>query len=112
MGWVTFWRLREKTTSWACLVSLGLNDIFHWYAQLEILIKSSFSCNDDRLIWTIEKTEVSSAKSLAVDDRFLDKSLIYTKNNRGPKTDPWGTPASTGDHEDDSPFNKSLRYIW
>ena len=87
----------------------GLNDIFHWYAQLEILIKSSFSCNNDRLIsWTTEKIEVSSAKSLAVDDRFLDKSLIYTKNNRGPKTDPWGTPASAGYHEDDWPFNKAL----
>ena len=41
------------------------------------------------------------------DERFLDRSLIYTKNNRGPKIDPWGTPASTGDHED-WPFNKSL----
>ena len=106
---MTFWLLQEKTTSWACLVTSGLNDIFHWYAQLEILIKSSFSCNDDRLIsWTTEKIEVSSAKSLAVDDRFLDKSLIYTKNNRGPKTDPWGMPASTGNHEDDWPFNKTL----
>ena len=47
------------------------------------------SCNDDRLIsGTTEKIEVSSTKSLAVDDRSLDKSLIYTKNNRGPKIDP------------------------
>ena len=35
-----------------------------------------------------KKIEVSSAKSMAVDNRFLDKSLIYTKNNSGPKTDP------------------------
>ena len=109
MGWVTFWLLREKTTSWACLVTSGLNDSFHWYGQLKILIKSSFSCNDDRLIlWTTEKIEVSSAKSLAVDDRFLDKSLIYTKNNRGPKKDPWGTPVNTRDHEDHWPFNKTI----
>ena len=61
---------------------------FHWYAQLKILIKSSFSCDDDRLVsWTTKKIEVSSAKSLA------------GKNNRSPKIDPWGTPASTGDHE-------------
>ena len=60
------------------------------------------SCNDDRLIsGTTEKIEVSSTKNLAVDDRSLDKSLIYTKNNRGPKIDPRGMPASTGDHEDD-----------
>ena len=56
----------------------------------------------------LKKTEVSSAKSLAVDDKFLDKSLIYTKNNRDPKIDPWGMPASTGDHEDDWLFNKTL----
>ena len=34
---------------------------------------------------------------MPVDDISLDKSLIYTKNNRGPKIDPWGMPASTGD---------------
>ena len=33
------------------------------------------------------KIEVLSAKSLALDDRFLDRSLIYTKNIRGLKTD-------------------------
>ena len=58
--------------------------------------------------WTTEKIEVSSPKSLVVDDTFLDKSLIHTKNNRGPKIDPWGMLASTGDHEDDLPFNKTL----
>ena len=85
----TFLR-REKTSSWTCLVTSGLNDIFHWYAQLEILIKSSFSCNDDRLIsWTTKKVEVSSSKSLAVNNGSYDRSLICTKNNRGPKVDPW-----------------------
>ena len=108
-GWLTFWLLQEKTTSWACLATSGLNDIFHWYAQLEILIKSSFSCNNDRLIlWTTEKIEVSSAKSLAVDDRFLDRSLIYTKSNKDPKISPLGKPASTGDHEDDWPLNRTI----
>ena len=38
--------------------------------------------------WTTEKIEVSSTKTLAVDDRFLNRSLIYTKNNRGPKIEP------------------------
>ena len=60
--------------------------------------------------WTTEKKiDRSSAKSLAIDDRFLDKSLIYTKSNRGPKIDLWGTPASTGDHEDDWPFKKKWK---
>ena len=55
-----------------------------------------------------QKTDISSEKSLAVDNAFLDTSLIYTKNNRGPKIDLWGIPASTSDHEDDWPFNKTL----
>ena len=59
----------KKTTSWACLVTSGLNDIFG-HIQVEILIKSSFICKDDRLTaWTTVKN-VSSAKSLAVDDIF------------------------------------------
>ena len=45
---------------------------------------------------------------MTVDDRFLDRSLIYTKNNRGPKIDPWSMLPSTGDHEDDWAFNKTL----
>ena len=106
---MAFWLLWEKTTSWACLVTSGLNDIFHWYAWLEILIKSSFSCKDDRLVsWTTEKIEVTSAKSSVVNDRFLARSLIYTKNVRGPKIDLWSMPASAGNHEDDWPFNKTL----
>ena len=50
---------------------------------------TSFSCNNDRLIlWITEKIEVSFAKCLVVDDRFLNISLICTKNNTGPKIDP------------------------
>ena len=49
---------------------------------------------------------MSSAKSLAVPDRFLDRPLIYTENHRDPKIDPWGTPASTGDHEDEWPLTR------
>ena len=106
---MTFWLLREKTTSWACWVTSGLNDSFRWFSQLEILIKLSFSCNDDRLIlWITEKIEVSSPKSLANGDRFIGRSLIYTKNNRYSKIEPWGTPASTVDHEDNWLFNKTL----
>ena len=70
---------------------------------------TSFSCNNDRLIlWITEKIEVSFAKCLVVDDRFLNISLICTKNNTGQKIDPWGMPASTCDNEDDWPFNKIL----
>ena len=109
-GMSDFLTFTRKITSWTCLVTSGLNDISHWYAQLEILIKLQLNVAmmTDWYHEQLKKIEVLSAKSLAVDDRFLDKSLIYTKNNRGPKTDPWGMPASTGNHEDDWPFNKTL----
>ena len=51
---------------------------------------------------------MSSPKSLANGDRFIGRSLIYTKNNRCSKIEPWGTPASTVDHEDNWLFNKTL----
>ena len=39
----------------------------------------------------------SSANMYMVDDtRQSGKSFIYSKNNRGPKILPWGTPDSTG----------------
>ena len=64
------------------------------------MIKSSFSCIDAKLMsWATEEIEVSSAKSLVIGDRFLDRSLIYTKN-RSPKIGPCHTPAGAGDHED------------
>ena len=43
-----------------------------------------------------------------IDDRFLDKSLKYTKINRGSMIDPWDMPASTCDDEDDLAYNKTL----
>ena len=56
---------------------------------MEILIKLSFSCNDDRLISLItEKIGASPAQGWQLKIDFLDKSLIYTKNDRGPRIDP------------------------
>ena len=31
------------------------------------------------------------------------KSLIYERNNRGPKTEPWGTPDLTGSQGEEAP---------
>jgi len=39
------------------------------------------------------KSIVSSAKRLTTEYGIaLYRSLIYRRNNRGPRTDPWGTP--------------------
>ena len=43
--------------------------------------------------WTTEKSDVSSAKSLTFVVKPFDKSLIYTKKNRGRKMEPCGKPA-------------------
>ena len=48
-----------------------------------------------------EKRVVSPANSLTLEVIFSNKSLIYTKKNRGPKMDPCGTPALTGNQFDD-----------
>ena len=53
------------------------------------------------------KIEVSSAKGLTADDWFSDRSLIYTKNDRGHKIFD-GMLTSAGDHDSDWPFNKTL----
>ena len=61
---------------------------------------------DDKLkSWTTEQIEMPSAKSLAFDDRYLDRSLIHIRNRRDPKIDLWSIPVSIGDHEDERPFN-------
>ena len=42
----------------------------------------------------MEKSIVSSAKNLMLDLMSVSRSLIYIRNNSGPRTDPWGTPDS------------------
>ena len=75
-GWQSFNLFLEKITSWACFLGSGLNDIFHWWAQLEIFSKSLFNWSVERLIFfTVEKIDVSLAKSLVLEERFFDKSF-------------------------------------
>ena len=76
----------EKITSWACLLGSGLKLIFHWKAHCFILERSLLS---SKVVitesWITEKREVSSAKSLVLEDKPSAKSLIYIKNNNGPR---------------------------
>ena len=48
----------------------------------------------------MEKIDVSSTNSFTIDERLLPRSFMYIRKNSGPKIEPWGTPASIGDHED------------
>jgi hypothetical protein len=57
---------------------------------------------------------VSSANKIGLDDLFMadGKSFIYSKNNRGPKTEPCGTPCLILDQFDvkDWPLSLSFKF--
>ena len=94
-GWLDFWSLREKITSWVCLLISVLKLIYHWKAQLLIFSKSSFKLIPDWFIsCTTEISEVSSGNSLGFEPKLLDKSLIWIKKKSGPGMDPSGTPVN------------------
>ena len=48
--------------------------------------------DDDVELWITEKSDGSSAKSLAFVVKPSGKSLIYTKNNKGRRFQPCETP--------------------
>ena len=50
---------------------------------------------------------MSSAKSRTCECMFSGRLLIYSKNNKGPSIEPWGTPELTGISDELSP--SSLR---
>ena len=48
----------------------------------------------------MENNDASFANSFTVDIMSTDRLLMYIRKNRGPKMDPCGTPAFTGNHSD------------
>ena len=79
----------EKITSIACLEGSGLKYIFHWSAQSAINLRSLFNIFDERKVFLIfENIDVSSANILILERRPSGRSLIKTRNNKGPKIDP------------------------
>ena len=56
----------------------------------------------------MEKIGASSTNSFTVDERLLLRSFMYIRKNNGPKIEPWGTPASIGDHED---IDHSIKHV-
>ena len=76
-GWILLFIFRINITSWVCLLRSGLKLIFHWKAKLLICLRSSFSFSAGRFTsWVTENKDVSSANSLTLDGKLLDKSLI------------------------------------
>ena len=99
MGFFIFFL--EKITSCTGFLGSGLKSIFHWYAHWEITLRSRFKYLADSLIsWTIGKTDLSSANNSAMEMSRSDRSIIYIKDNRGPRMDPCGTPVLIGSQLD------------
>ena len=89
----------------------GLKFIFHWYAQLLIFDKSLFKAvADEVILWTTEKREETSAKSLGFNDNPADKSLVEIKNKGGPRILPRRIPAFTEAHLEICAFKTTLWY--
>ena len=76
-GWGSFFVLRLKMTSWACLVGSGLKFDFHWKAQLCIISKSLLrTFAEFWLSWITENKDVSSANNLAFVESPSERSFI------------------------------------
>ena len=76
-GCVVFFNFLLNMISWACLLWSGVKVIFHWKAHSLIFFRSLFNSITDAFIsCTTENREISSANSLALDDKPPGKSLI------------------------------------
>ena len=53
------------------------------------------------------KIDLSSANSFTLDERLLRRLFMYIRKNSGPEVEPWGTPASIGDHVVTWPFKRA-----
>jgi len=78
----------------------ALNSINQSCSQACRLSRSSWSILVSFILWISQYSKQSSANIRTVDRTLLGRSLMYTRNNRGPMTMPCGTPDVTGDSED------------
>ena len=55
--------------------------------------------------------DVSSARSFVIDGKFLLRSLVQIKKERGPKMEPWRTSTIIGNHVEDLPLSNTHWYL-
>src|SRR5215469_7649781 len=82
----------------------ALKFICQVFDQMIILFRSFWSDWRLLLLSTRLPIFVSSANFKILLIMSVSKSLIYTINRMGPRTDPWGTPLVTSDQFEYSPF--------
>ena len=56
----------------------------------------------------MKKRSIISTKSLGIDDKPVDKLLMQTKNNKGPRIERCGIPACTAVLPEDCLFRTTL----
>ena len=108
-----FFSFLERISFWACWLRSGLKLILHLKTHCFILERSLLSFEiviTDT--WITENREVLPAKILVRENKASAKSLIYIKNNNGPKMEPWGAPALTLVHEEDYPLNTTHCFLF
>ena len=102
-GWIGRFVLRD-TRNDSLLVGLKVTN--HVAAHREILCKSALrEAAEVTGSSTTIKRLVSSANRRICEPISSTMSLMYTKNNNGPRMDPCGTPALMYTQSDDAPGN-------
>ena len=94
-GWDILKFFLGSTTSWACLLILGLNKMFNWCVHVFIFRKTFNSFVVSVILWTVKNSDVSSANDLGLEWSPSEISFIQIKKRSGPRIDPSGTPATT-----------------
>ena len=86
----------------------GLNSMSQWASHCWSLSRSLWRVAESSGPHIVRYTAVSSAKRRTWDCTLSGKSLIYKRNNIGPRTEPCGTPEDTGIWSEHSPSSTTL----
>ena len=83
---------------------LGLKSLSQSCSHCCKLSKSACKASASEVSWIVWYTRQSSANSLVIIDAIAGRSFIKTKNSRGSRTMPWGTPDVTNEVLEDCPI--------
>ena len=81
---------------------------FSLLAFSQLLRLSSSTSMSYTLQFIAVKIVSSAQSSTSTDGQDRGRSLIYIRNNNGPRMEPWGTPVVTLCHSDKYPFASTL----
>jgi len=87
------------------LSQFSVNKLLWNHLFISLSISQVLNSNSISLWFTVKK-DVSSANKIGLNlsDTLLERSLMYIRNNNGPRTKPCGTPCCTSSHLEKYPF--------